>query len=105
MVDIGASHSFMSPQMVKSLGLFAMKVDYPIEVRFAKGEPQVVGQVVGNVPIECGTWKGEESFTICEMDDIDVVLGLMFLEAYNRMFKCKKRKLVVQSNDKEFVFP
>ena len=26
--------------------------------------------MVGNVPIECGTWKGEESFTICEMDDI-----------------------------------
>ena len=41
-------------------------------------EPQVAGQVVENVPIECGTWKGEESFTICEMDDIDVVLGLHF---------------------------
>ena len=31
--------------------------------------------------------RGEESFTICEMDDIDVVLGLTFLEAYNRVFK------------------
>ena len=34
--------------------------------------------------------KGEESFTICEMDNIDVVLGLTFLEAYNRVFKGKK---------------
>ena len=50
-VDVGASHSFLSPQMVKLLGLVAMKVDHPIEVRFAKGEPQVAGQVVGNVPI------------------------------------------------------
>ena len=61
--------------------------------------------MVGNVPIECGTWKGEESFTICEMDNMDVVLGLTFLEAYNRVFKGKKRELIVQSDDKEFVLP
>ena len=47
----------------------------------------------------------EESFTICEMDDIHVVLGLMFLEAYNGVFKGKKRELVVQSDGKEFVLP
>ena len=67
---------------MKSLGLVPMRVDNPIEVRFAKGEPQVSGRVIGYVPTECRMWKGEESFTICEMDDIDVVLGLMFLEAY-----------------------
>ena len=39
------------------------------------------------------------------MDDIDVVFGLTFLEAYNGMFKGKKRELVVQSNSKEFVLP
>ena len=48
-----------------------------------------------NVPIECGTWKGEESFIICEMDDIDVVLGLTLLETYNKVLKGKKRKLIV----------
>ena len=39
------------------------------------------------------------------MDDIDVVLGLTFLEAYNGVFKGKKRELVVQSDSKEFVLP
>ena len=95
LVDTGASHSFMSPQMVKSLGLFPMRVNNPIEMRFAKDEPQVAGRVVGNVPIECGTWKWKESFTIYEMDDINVVMGLTFLEAYNGVFKGKKRELVV----------
>ena len=47
----------------------------------------------------------EESFTICEMDDIDVILDLTFLKAYNRVFKGKKRELVVQRNGKEFVLP
>ena len=105
LVDREASHSFMSPQMVKSLGLVPMRVDNLIEVRFAKGEPQVAGRVVGNVLIEYGTWKWEESFIIYEIDDIDVVLGLTFLEAYNEDFKGKKRELVVQSDGKEFDLP
>ena len=105
LVDTGASHSFMSLQMVKSLGLVPMKVDNSIEVRLAKGEPQVAGRVVENVSIECGTWKGEENFTIYMMDDINVVLGLTFLGAYNIVFKGKKRELVIQSDSKEFVLP
>ena len=36
LVDTGTSHSFMGPQLVKSLGLFSMKVDNTIQVRFAK---------------------------------------------------------------------
>ena len=32
-------------------------------------------------------------------------LGLTFLEAYNGVFKGKKRELVVQSDGKEFVLP
>ena len=105
LVDPGASHSFMSSHKVNSLGLFSMRVDNLIKVMFAKGEPQVAGRVVGNVPIEYGTWKGKESFTICEMDDIDVVLGLTFLKAHNEVFKGKKRELVVQSDGKGLSCP
>ena len=39
------------------------------------------------------------------MDDINVVLGLTFLEAYNGIFKGKKHELVMQSDGKEFVLP
>ena len=69
-------------------------------MRFTKDEPQLAGRVVENVPIKCGTWKAEESLTICEMDDIDVVLGLTFLEAYNGEFKGKTQEVVVQSDGK-----
>ena len=55
--------------------------------------------------IKCETWKGEESFTICEIDVINVILGLTVLKAYNIVFKGRKQELVVQSNDKEFVLP
>ena len=59
--------------------------------------------MVENLPIECGMWKGEGSFIIYKMDNINVVLGLTFLEAYNRVFKRKKWELVMQSDGKEFV--
>ena len=39
------------------------------------------------------------------MDDIDVVLGLTFLEVYNGVLKGKKHELVVQNDGKEFVLP
>ena len=39
------------------------------------------------------------------MDEIDVVLVLTFLEAYNRMFKEKEREIVVQSDGKQFLLP
>ena len=55
--------------------------------------------------IEYRTWKDEESFTKCNMDNIYVVLGLTFLEAYNAKFKYKKQEVVVQNDGKEFVLP
>ena len=39
------------------------------------------------------------------MDDIDVVLGLTVLKAYNGVFKNKKRELVVQSDGNKFILP
>ena len=68
-------------------------------------KPQVPGRVVVNVPIKCKMWKGLESFTICDMDDIDVVLGLTFLKSYNRVFPGRKQELVVQNDDKDIVLP
>ena len=60
LVDTRASHSFMGPQMVKLLGLFPMRVDNPIEVRFAKGQPQVAGRVVGMCQSNVGREKGKK---------------------------------------------
>ena len=46
----GRSRQFISPQMVKSLELFPMRMDNHIEVRFTKNKLQVAGRVVENVP-------------------------------------------------------
>ena len=46
--------------MVKSLGLFPIRVANPIEVRFVKGKLQVAGQVVGNVRSSARHGKGKK---------------------------------------------
>ena len=76
LVDTKVSHSFMSPQMVKSLGVVFDESQQPHRGEVCEGRTSSGGASGGYVPIECGTWKGEESFTICEMDDIDCRLGL-----------------------------
>ena len=45
--------------MVKLLGLFSMRVDNPIEVRFTKGEPQVRGKWYGMCRSGAGRGRGK----------------------------------------------
>ena len=67
----GPTHSFMSPSLAKELGLPARRVDKPIYVRFAKGKPHETKEVALNVTLKCGTLEFIESFTLCEMDEVD----------------------------------
>ena len=87
--DTGASHPFIRPQVV---GVVAEGSRQPHRSEVClRGEPQVAGRVVADVPIRFGTWKGEENFTICDMDESDVVLGSMVFEAHNVECKGKRR--------------
>ena len=47
--------------------------------------------------------EGEENFTICDMDEIGVVLGLTFRPIGE--FKGEKRELVVEIDGKDVVLP
>ena len=60
LVDTRTSNSFISPQMVKSLGLFPMRVDNPIEVRFAKGKPKWRGEWWGMCRLNAERGKGKK---------------------------------------------
>ena len=89
---------------MKSLGLVPMRVDNPIEVSLRRANLKWRGEWWGMCRSSAGRGR-RESFTICEMDDINVVLDLTFLEAYNGVFKGKKCELVIQSDSRELVLP
>ncbi|KAL3692137.1 hypothetical protein R1sor_005788 [Riccia sorocarpa] len=76
LVDTGATHSFMSPEVLRRMGLSATKVERPITVRFGQGKTHQTSDVAKGLRIDWG--KGcvfEEDFTVCHLDGLEAVLG------------------------------
>lgn len=103
LVDTGATHSFMSPKLARELGLPLQKASKPINVRFAKGEPHKTEEVALQVTLRCGTLEFVENFTLCEMDEVDLILGDTFFEAHTVDVRRKPARLVVRRDGKELV--
>ena len=103
LVDTGATHSFMSPKLARELGLQTRRASKPINVRFAKGEPHKAKEVALDVILTSGTLEFVESFTLCEMDEVDLILGDTFFEAHAVDVRRKPARLVVCRDDKELV--
>ena len=101
LVDTGATHSFMSLKLARELGLPTKEVSKPINVRFAKGEPHQAREVALDVTIRSGTWEFVENFTLCEMDEVDVILGDTFFESHAVDVRRKPTRLVVCRDGKE----
>jgi hypothetical protein len=101
LVDTRATHSFMSPKLAKELGLPTGRVGKPINVRFAKGEPHETKEVVLNVNLKCTTLEFKENFTLCKMDEVDLILGDTFFETHTVDVRRKPVRLIVCRNGKE----
>ena len=101
LVDTGATHSFMSPKLARELGLPTRRAGKPINVRFAKGEPHETKEVALHVNLKSGALEFVESFTLCEMDEVDLILGDTFFEAHTVDVRRKPVRLVVCRDGKE----
>lgn len=91
LVDTGASHSFITPATARKLGLPTSDVGASIEVRSAKGEPQLATRLAFDVPLQLGSWEGRENFTICEIDEVDLILGMTCLSKSGAVIDGRKR--------------
>jgi hypothetical protein len=91
----------MSPKLAKELGLPTGRAGKPINVRFAKGEPHETKEVVWNVNLKCGMLEFKENFTLCEMDEVDLILEDTFFETHTVDVRRKPVWLVVCCNGKE----
>jgi hypothetical protein len=101
LVDTGATHSFMSPKLAKELGLPTGRAGKPINVWFAKGKPHETKEVALNVNLKCGTLEFKNNFTLCEMDEVDFILGNIFFESHTVDVRRKPVRLVVCRNGKK----
>ena len=101
LVDTGATHSFMSPKLAKELGLLTQKAGKPINVRFAKGEPHETKELALHVTLKSGALEFVENFTLCEMDEVDLILGDTFFETHTVDVRRKPVRLVVCRDGQE----
>ncbi|XP_076909448.1 uncharacterized protein LOC143566708 [Bidens hawaiensis] len=78
MVDMGATHNFMAVEEAKRLGVNIVKGNGAIKT-VNSNDKQIRGEAK-NVHVHIGDWAGQINFTIIEMDDFKVVLGIEFFD-------------------------
>ena len=101
LLDTGATHSFVSPEAAKKMGLHFSKASKPIEVRFAKGKPHQTCLVAMGVEVKCQNFTFVENFTVCEMDGIDLILGNTFFDTYGVDIRRRPLRVVANPEGKE----
>ena len=74
LVDTRATHSFMSLKLAKELGLPLQRASKPIKVWFVKDKLYEMKEVTLHVTLESRTLAFVESFILCEMDEVDLIL-------------------------------
>ena len=101
LLDTGATHSFISPEAAKRMGLPLSKASKPIQVRFARGKPHQTCLVATGVEVKCQNFTFVENFTVCEMDGIDLILGNTFLDTYGVDIRRRPLSVVANPEGKE----
>ena len=82
LIDTGATHSSMSRNIVKELDLPTSRVGKPINMWFVKGELYETKDVAMNVNLKCSTFEFKENFTLCEIDELDLIQMDIFFKTY-----------------------
>ena len=101
LIDTGAMHFFMSPKLARELGLPTWRASKFIYMRFAKGEPHEIKEVALHVNLKIEALEFVESFTLCEMDEVDLILGNTFFEVHIVDVRDKLMCLVVCRDGRE----
>ncbi|KAK3028407.1 hypothetical protein RJ639_039617 [Escallonia herrerae] len=78
LVDIGATHNFVSCRVAEWLRLKSTKDESWFTAVNAEERP--MKGVIKNVDLRTGEWTGKADFNITDMDELGVVLGMDFME-------------------------
>lgn len=78
-VDIGATHNFISREEAKQLGLKLEKDSSKMKAINYEAKP--IHNVDKGVGINIGGWKGTTNLSVVPLDDFKVIFGMEFLSA------------------------
>ncbi len=81
-LDSKATNLFMNPHATKQFGINTKLVTNPIMVQLAQGIARPLFNVTLGIKFFCGRIQFFENFTMCDLDNFDVILGNIFWDAY-----------------------
>ncbi|OIT29089.1 hypothetical protein A4A49_55045 [Nicotiana attenuata] len=78
MVDTGATHTFVSANLVHKYGLSVSKC--PSYMKTVNAKAQAIVGMAYNVPMSVGNWKGKVNLMVIPSEDFEVILGINFMQ-------------------------
>uniref|UniRef100_A0A803N5J7 Uncharacterized protein n=1 Tax=Chenopodium quinoa TaxID=63459 RepID=A0A803N5J7_CHEQI len=79
LVDTGATHNFVTLKEATRLGLKFTKKKGSLKT--VNTIPAPIHGVARGVPLQLSEWEGAVDFTVVDMDDFNLVLGLEFMDS------------------------
>jgi len=79
LLDIKASHNFITWESVERMELHLEELKAPIEVHFVDGIPHTTTFQVKGVPLQLGNWRGKVDLLVSTLGGMDCVLGMEFI--------------------------
>ncbi len=103
LLDIGASHNFITRESTTRMELHLEEPKAPIEVHFADGVPHPTTLQAKRVPLQVGNWKGKVDLLVSTLGGMECILGMEFItqnnvliEGHNRLVRIPSKSGIVR---------
>ena len=104
-IDPRATHSFISPSLVKLLGLPTILLQFNMLVSTPIGKSFLATKVVKNDSIVSGGRKLHVDLILLELHDFDIILGMDWLATHHDLVYCFVKKVTFHIlGEPEFCF-
>jgi hypothetical protein len=98
LLDIGASHNFITQESAERMEFQLEELKAPIEVHFANGVPHPTTLQTKNVPLQLGNWKGKVDL-FSTLGGMDRILGMKFITCNNVLIQRHNRLVRIPSKN------
>jgi predicted aspartyl protease len=97
LLDIGASHNFITRESAERMKLHLEELKAPIEVHFADGVPHPTTLQAKEVPLQLGNWRRKVDLLVSTLGGMDYILGMEFITQNNVFIEGHSRLIRIPS--------
>jgi hypothetical protein len=97
LLDIGASHNFITQESAERMELLLEELKAPIKVHFTDGIPHPTKLQAKDVPFQLGNWKGKVDLSVPTLRGMDYILGMEFITCNNVLIEGHNRLVRIPS--------